>query len=72
MIYISCGVKQDYVIELLEKSDLEGIEYKYEGKKGIKLSFSVNTQDLDKAITVAKSVIKATEIGSVLFFQITK
>lgn len=72
MIYISCGVKQDFIIELLENSDVEGIKYKYEGKKGIKLSFSVNTEDLDQAINIAKQAIKETEVGSVLYFQIAK
>lgn len=72
MIYISCGLNQDFVINLLEESKEEGITYKYEGKKGITLSFSVDTEDLDKAITVAKQVIKATPIGSVMYFQVTK
>ena len=72
MIYISSGVSQDFIIEVLEKSEVDGIKYKYEGKKGIKMSFSVNTDDLDHAITVAKQTIKATQIGSVLFFQVTK
>lgn len=72
MIHISCGVSQEFIIELLEKNEVEGIHFKYEGKKGITLNFSVDTEDLDKAIAVAKQEIKATEIGSVLFFQITK
>lgn len=72
MIHITCGVSQDFIIELLEKEPIEGITFKYEGKKGITLNFSVDTDDLDKAITVAKATIKATQIGSVLFFQISK
>lgn len=72
MIYISCGLNQDFVIDLLEQSKEEGITYKYEGKKGITLSFSVDTDDLDNAMAVAKRVIKATPIGSVMYFQVTK
>lgn len=72
MIHISCGVSQDFIIELLEKEPIDGITYKYEGKKGITLNFSVDTDDLDKAVATAKAAIKATEIGSVLFFQIGK
>lgn len=72
MIYISCGVSQEYVIETLEKSEEAGITFKYEGKTGIKLAFSVNTEDLDQAIAVAKQVIKATPTGSVLFLQYSK
>lgn len=72
MIHISCGVSQDFIIDLLEKNEVEGIHYKFADKKGITLNFSVDTEDLDKAIAVAKQEIKATEIGSVLFFQISK
>lgn len=72
MIYLSCPIKQDFVIECLEKSKEDGIEFKFVEKKGIKLSFNVNIEDLDKAVAVAKKVIKATEIGSVLYFQVTK
>ena len=72
MIHINCGLNQEFIIELLEKSIEEGISYKYQGKKGISLAFEVNTEDLDKAIDIAKKVIKATAIGSVMYFQITK
>ena len=45
--------------------------FKYEGKTGIKLAFHVNTEDLDKACAIAKKTIKATPIGSVMYFQVT-
>ena len=70
-IYISCGLNQDFIIDLLEKSTEEGISYKYEGKKGIKLQFTVNTDDVAKAMAIAKAAIKGTQIGSVMYFQIT-
>lgn len=72
MIHINCGLNQEFIIDLLEKSEEEGITYKYQGKKGISLSFEVNTEDVDKAIDVAKRAIKSTQIGSVMYFQITK
>lgn len=72
MFYISCGVSQDFIIDLLEKNEENGIHFKYEGKTGIKLKFSTDAEDVDTAMALAKSVIKATEIGSVLYFQITK
>lgn len=72
MIHINCGLNQEFIIDLLEKSTEDGITYKYQGKKGITLSFEVNTDDLDKAIDVAKRAIKSTQIGSVMYFQITK
>lgn len=72
MIYINCPMKSDFIIELLEASQTDGVSFKFIEKKGIKLAFEVNTEDLDKAIAIAKSTIKATEIGSVLFFQVLK
>lgn len=72
MIYISCAMKQDFVIECLEKATEDGIKFKYIEKKGIKMTFEVDTQDLDNAVAVAKRLIKSTDIGSVLYFQVTK
>ena len=71
MIYISCGLNQEFIIDLLEKTTEEGVSFKYEGKTGIKLAFHVNTEDLDKECAIAKKTIKATPIGSVMYFQVT-
>ena len=71
MITISCPIKHDFIIESLEASQLEDIKFKFEQKNGIKLNFSV-TGDEDKAIELAKQIIKSTEMGSVLYFQISK
>lgn len=72
MIYISCAMKQDFIIECLENAKDDGINFKYISKKGIKMTFEVDTQDLDNAVVVAKKLIKSTDIGSVLYFQVTK
>lgn len=71
MIYINCPTQQDYIIKTLEESEQE-IKFKFERKSGIKLSFSVNTDDLDKAVVLAKSIIKGSTLGSSLYFQATK
>ena len=34
MIYISCGLNQEFIIDLLEKTTEEGVSFKYEGKTG--------------------------------------
>lgn len=70
MITISCPIKQEFIIELLDGVTIDEVTFKYEGKSGIKLTFSTNTDDKEKAVRIAKSTIKATEIGSVLYFQI--
>lgn len=70
MITISSAIKQDFIIDLLDGKTYDGITYEYQGKSGINLNFNIDTDDVDKAIAVAKKEIKATEIGSVLYFQI--
>ena len=70
MITISSAIKQDFIIELLDGKTYNDITFKYEGKKGIALQFSISTEDKAAAIAVAKATIKATEIGKVLYFQV--
>lgn len=70
MITISSPIKQDFIIELLDGKTIDGITYTYKEKSGIKLIFTISPDDKEKAIKVAKGHIKATEIGSVLYFQI--
>lgn len=70
MIYISCGLNQKFIIDLLENAN-ESITYTFKGKKGIQMMFEVNTEDLDSAMKLAKQMIKDTKIGSVMYFQIT-
>ncbi|MEG0314418.1 MAG: hypothetical protein RR646_04045 [Erysipelotrichaceae bacterium] len=72
MININCPIKQDFIIELLENSNEEDITFKLIEKHGINMKFSVSTEDLDAAIALAKKIIKRTEVGSVLYFQMTK
>lgn len=70
MIYISSALKQQEIIELLEK--LEGtISYKFVEKKGIKMTFEVVGAEAQVAVDSAKSAIKATDFGKVLYFQVT-
>ena len=70
MITISSAIKQDFIIELLDGKTYNDITFKFEGKKGIALQFSINTEDRAAAIAAAKAAIKATEVGKVLYFQV--
>ena len=70
MITISCPIKQDYVISLLDGLTIEGVCFTFKEKSGINLKFEIDTDDREKAIKIAKQTIKATEIGSVLYFQV--
>ena len=42
MICVSCPIKQDFIIEQLEKYEGEDCQFKFVEKKGIKMKFSVN------------------------------
>ncbi|WP_239253643.1 hypothetical protein [Listeria ilorinensis] len=71
MIIVNCPMKRDYVTDLLEKHDQDGITFKKVAEQGMKLSFETNIEDEEKAAKVAKEAIKATEIGAVLYFQVS-
>lgn len=71
MIYVSCGVEADKIRNILESAEGD-IKFVFVEKKGIKMSFETDTTDLDAAVRRAKDLIKATEIGKVLYFQVTK
>ena len=70
MITVASAIKQDFIIELLDGKTYDDVTFKFEGKTGINLKFSVNTEDTETAIAVAKKAIKSTEVGSVLYFQV--
>ena len=70
MIAVNVAMQQDKVIELLESLE-EGIKFTFKEKKGIKLLFTVDSDDQEAAVKMAKEAIKAQPWGSVLFFQCT-
>ncbi|EUJ25212.1 hypothetical protein [Listeria cornellensis] len=49
------------MVSLLKKVD----------EKGIKLYFETSADDEEAAVRIAKDVMKATDIGAVLYFQVT-
>lgn len=67
MIKIALPMKQDFVIELLEDTK----QFTFVKKEGINLFFNSTITDLEEAIKLAKSTIKATPTGSVLYFSVT-
>ncbi|MEN1047347.1 uncharacterized protein LMUH8_2731 [Listeria monocytogenes] len=71
MIILNCPMKRDYITELLETYDKDGVTFKKKDEKGMKLTFETNIEDEEKAAKIAKETIKATEIGSVLYFQVS-
>ena len=69
MIEITLPMQQDKAIELLNAHQEEGVSFTFKEKKGIKLYFETNTEDLDQAVKIAKATIKAQPWGAVLYFQ---
>lgn len=69
MIELSAPISQDKMIELLDGAEKDGVTFTFKEKKGIKLYFDVNTEDVDGAARIAKNTIKAEDWGSVLYFQ---
>lgn len=69
MIEITMAMQQENVIELLDHYEEDGVTFDYKEKKGIKLYFETNAEDIEKACKIAKAAIKAQTWGSVLYFQ---
>lgn len=69
MIYISSALKQQEIIDLLTTSDTT--KYTFIEKKGIKLAFETDAENEKEAADMAKAMIKATDFGKVLYFQVT-
>ncbi len=70
MIYVSSALKQKEITELLEKYEGD-YSFKFVEKKGIKLSFEIIGGDEQVAINQAKAIIKGTDFGKALYFQVT-
>ncbi|MBC2021342.1 hypothetical protein HCA81_09810 [Listeria booriae] len=71
MIVISSPMKRDFFVETLEKYNENDVTFKKVDEKGIKLYFETTAEDEEAAVRIAKDVMKATDIGAVLYFQVT-
>ena len=67
MIVIDCALNKDFIVELLNNYEGE-VTYKHIETKGIKMTFECS-KDNEQSAVLAKSIIKKTEIGSVLYFS---
>ncbi|AYG01526.1 MAG: hypothetical protein FWH31_00410 [Streptococcaceae bacterium] len=67
MIIVNLAQRQEEIIALLESKG-----YHFVKKQGIKLSFEVpeGTEDLNAAAVEVKALIKGTEWGPVLYFNV--
>lgn len=61
-------MKWDYIIELFEIYDKDGVIFKKIDEKGMKFIFEINIEDEEKVVKIVKEIIKVIEIGFVFYF----
>ncbi len=71
MIVVQSPLKRDFIKELLTSNTHEGFDFKFESEKGMKLYFSVDSEEKELASKVAKKVIKESEVGAALYFNVS-
>lgn len=71
MIVVQSPLKRDYIKSLLDQKTHDGITFTFAEEKGLKIYFTADIEDTAKAASVAKKVIKASEVGTVLYFTVT-
>lgn len=69
-IFINSPLMSDKIIALLNGYKENGIEFRFVKKLGIKLEFEVSGIEPQEACTLAKNLIKNTEFGKVLYFNV--
>ena len=72
MIIVNCALRQDDIIGIMENIEIENQKaFKFIKKQGIQIHFDCSVSDEQGAAAIAKSSIKATELGKALFFNVT-
>lgn len=69
-LIVNSPMMGDKIIELLGKHKDNGVEFTFIKKTGIKLEFEVNGIAGQPAIDLTKALIKNTEFGKVLYFNV--
>jgi len=69
MIVINMPLKKQYVKELLDGKNIEGIEYLFIKQDKMKMYFEVS-EESERAASVANTIIKKSEIEPALFFMV--
>ncbi len=69
MIFINMPTQQDYVIDVLNDKTFDGIHYTYKGKQG-KMKLLFDAQGEGDPVSTAKAAIKASPLGTALYFQV--
>jgi hypothetical protein len=71
-IVVNSPMMSDKIINLLCEYKENGVEFKFIKKTGIKIEFEVSGIEVQEACSLAKSLIKNTEFGNVLYFNVAE
>jgi hypothetical protein len=69
-IIINAPIMNDKIINLLSEYKENGVEFNFIKKTGIKLEFEVSNIDGQSASSLAKSLIRESDFGKVLYFSV--
>jgi diphthamide synthase (EF-2-diphthine--ammonia ligase) len=70
IISVMTPLKNKEIQEILEQYSENGIKFTFVKKVAIKLLFEVTGTNVDNAISIAKKLIKDTEWGKVIYFNV--
>ena len=69
-ICVNAAMKSDEIIKLLTDYKEDNVEFKFIKKTGLKLEFEASNIEKQAAVTLAKTLIKGTEFGKILYFTV--
>lgn len=70
MILVQSPLKRDYIKDLLDGKEFDGIQFTFNRQDQMKLFFE-HTGDAKDAAAAAKKVIKKSEFGAALYFTVS-
>jgi hypothetical protein len=71
-LFVSTALKAGDIKNLLEGYGEGGVSYRFVKKTGMKMEFEVSGVEGQKAVDLAKKIIRSTEYGKVLFFSVSE
>lgn len=71
MIIVQSPLKRDYIKQLLTQQSYGDITYRFVEEKSMKLYFEVEGSDNETAAKMAKKIIKESEVGAALYFNVS-
>lgn len=70
-VIVNTPLAGDKVAALLDGHVAEGVTYRFVSKNGMRLEFEVDGAAGQDAVDLTKKLIRSTDFGNALFFQVT-